>query len=178
MKIKKLILISVFVCVALIVSLLESYVPIPIPNVRLGLSNVIVINAILLFRFRDTFFVVFLKSLLLVIILGNPVSFLYNFFAGFISLSVMYFFYRYFSKIFSIIGISVLGSIFHVLVQILISALLLDTFSVFNFLSILEILAVFTGIIVGIISNYLYKILRSNYAVSYTHLTLPTICSV
>lgn len=163
MKIKKLILISVFVCVALIVSLLESYIPIPIPNVRLGLSNVIVINAILLFRFRDTFFVVFLKSLLLVIILGNPVSFLYNFFAGFISLSVMYFFYRYFSKIFSIIGISVLGSIFHVLVQILISALLLDTFSVFNFLSILEILAVFTGIIVGIISNYLYKILRSNY---------------
>lgn len=163
MKIKKLILISVFVCVALIVSLLESYVPIPIPNVRLGLSNVIVINAILLFRFRDTFFVVFLKSLLLVIILGNPVSFLYNFFAGFVSLSVMYFFYRYFSKIFSIIGISVLGSIFHVLVQILISALLLDTFSVFNFLSILEILAVFTGIIVGIISNYLYKILRSNY---------------
>lgn len=163
MKIKKLILISVFVCVALIVSLLESYVPIPIPNVRLGLSNVIVINAILLFRFRDTFFVVFLKSLLLVIILGNPVSFLYNFFAGFISLSVMYFFYRYFSKIFSIIGISVLGSIFHVLIQILISALLLDTFSVFNFLSILEILAVFTGIIVGIISNYLYKILRSNY---------------
>lgn len=163
MKIKKLILISVFVCVALIISLLESYVPIPIPNVRLGLSNVIVINAILLFRFRDTFFVVFLKSLLLVIILGNPVSFLYNFFAGFISLSVMYFFYRYFSKIFSIIGISVLGSIFHVLVQILISALLLDTFSVFNFLSILEILAVFTGIIVGIISNYLYKILRSNY---------------
>lgn len=163
MKIKKLILISVFVCVALIVSLLESYVPIPIPNVRLGLSNVIVINAILLFRFRDTFFVVFLKSLLLVIILGNPVSFLYNFFAGFISLSVMYFFYRYFSKIFSIIGISVLGSIFHVLVQILISALLLDTFSVFNFLYILEILAVFTGIIVGIISNYLYKILRSNY---------------
>lgn len=163
MKIKKLILISVFVCVALIVSLLESYVPIPIPNVRLGLSNVIVINAILLFRFRDTFFVVFLKSLLLVIILGNPVSFLYNFFAGFISLSVMYFFYRYFSKIFSIIGISVLGSIFHVFVQILISALLLDTFSVFNFLSILEILAVFTGIIVGIISNYLYKILRSNY---------------
>lgn len=163
MKIKKLILISVFVCVALIVSLLESYVPIPIPNVRLGLSNVIIINAILLFRFRDTFFVVFLKSLLLVIILGNPVSFLYNFFAGFISLSVMYFFYRYFSKIFSIIGISVLGSIFHILVQILISALLLDTFSVFNFLSILEILAVFTGIIVGIISNYLYKILRSNY---------------
>lgn len=163
MKIKKIILISVFVCVALIVSLLESYVPIPIPNVRLGLSNVIVINAILLFRFRDTFFVVFLKSLLLVIILGNPVSFLYNFFAGFVSLSVMYFFYRYFSKIFSIIGISVLGSIFHVLVQILISALLLDTFSVFNFLSILEILAVFTGIIVGIISNYLYKILRSNY---------------
>lgn len=163
MKIKKIILISVFVCVALIVSLLESYVPIPIPNVRLGLSNVIVINAILLFRFRDTFFVVFLKSLLLVIILGNPVSFLYNFFAGFVSLSVMYFFYRYFSKIFSIIGISVLGSIFHVLIQILISALLLDTFSVFNFLSILEILAVFTGIIVGIISNYLYKILRSNY---------------
>ena len=44
MKAKKVILISLFVSVALIVSLLEYYIPIPIPNVRLGLSNIIIIN--------------------------------------------------------------------------------------------------------------------------------------
>ena len=49
MKAKKVILISLFVSVALIVSLLEYYIPIPIPNVRLGLSNNYKFN--LTFRF-------------------------------------------------------------------------------------------------------------------------------
>ena len=59
MSAKKTMLISLFVSVALIVSLLEYYIPIPIPNVRLGLSNVIIINAILIFGFKETFFISF-----------------------------------------------------------------------------------------------------------------------
>ena len=80
MKAKKVVLISLFVSVALIVSLLEYYIPIPIPNVRLGLSNIIIINSILLFSFKEAFFISFLKAILLVIILGNPIIFIYNFY--------------------------------------------------------------------------------------------------
>ena len=98
MKAKKVILISLFVSVALIVSLLEYYIPIPIPNVRLGLSNIIIINSILLFGFKETFFISFLKAILLVIILGNPISFIYNFSAGFTSIVTMYILNKFCSK--------------------------------------------------------------------------------
>lgn len=163
MDTKKTIFISLFVSLSLVVSLLESYIPLPIPNVRLGLSNVIIINAMLLFGFRDSFFIAFLKAVLLVLILGNPISFIYNFSAGFVSLVVMYFSNKYFKNIFSLVGISVLGSVFHIIVQISISAILLNTFAIYNFVSILEIVGVFTGILVGVISNYLYRNLRGIY---------------
>lgn len=163
MKAKKVILISLFVSVALIVSLLEYYIPIPIPNVRLGLSNIIIINSILLFGFKETFFISFLKAILLVIILGNPISFIYNFSAGFISIVTMYILNKFCSKYLSLIGISVLGSVSHVMVQILVSMVLLNTRTLINFIPFLGIIGVFTGILVGIISNYMYKILRGNY---------------
>ena len=163
MKAKKVILISLFVSVALIVSLLEYYIPIPIPNVRLGLSNIIIINSILLFGFKETFFISFLKAILLVIILGNPISFIYNFSAGFTSFVTMYILNKFCSKYLSLIGISVLGSVSHVMVQILVSMVLLNTRTLINFIPFLGIIGVFTGILVGIISNYMYKILRGNY---------------
>lgn len=163
MKAKKVILISLFVSVALIVSLLEYYIPIPIPNVRLGLSNIIIINSILLFGFKETFFISFLKAILLVIILGNPISFIYNFSSGFTSIVTMYILNKFCSKYLSLIGISVLGSVSHVMVQILVSMVLLNTRTLINFIPFLGIIGVFTGILVGIISNYMYKILRGNY---------------
>lgn len=163
MKAKKVILISLFVSVALIVSLLEYYIPIPIPNVRLGLSNIIIINSILLFGFKETFFISFLKAILLVIILGNPISFIYNFSAGFTSIVTMYILNKFCSKYLSLIGISVFGSVSHVMVQILVSMVLLNTRTLINFIPFLGIIGVFTGILVGIISNYMYKILRGNY---------------
>ena len=161
MKAKKVILL--FVSVALIVSLLEYYIPIPIPNVRLGLSNIIIINSILLFGFKETFFISFLKAILLVIILGNPISFIYNFSAGFTSIVTMYILNKFCSKYLSLIGISVFGSVSHVMVQILVSMVLLNTRTLINFIPFLGIIGVFTGILVGIISNYMYKILRGNY---------------
>ena len=163
MKAKKVILISLFVSVALIVSLLEYYIPIPIPNVRLGLSNIIIINSILLFGFKETFFISFLKAILLVIILGNTISFIYNFSEGFTSIVNMYILNKFCSKYLSLIGISVLGSVSHVMVQILVSMVLLNTRTLINFIPFLGIIGVFTGILVGIISNYMYKILRGNY---------------
>ncbi|WP_311525928.1 Gx transporter family protein [uncultured Parvimonas sp.] len=163
MSAKKTMLISLFVCVALIVSLLEYYIPIPIPNVRLGLSNVIIINAILIFGFKETFFISFLKAILLVIILGNPISFIYNFSAGFASIVVMYIVNKFCSKFLSLVGVSVLGSVSHIMVQILISMILLNTKTLVNFIPFLGIIGIFTGILVGILANYMYKILRGNY---------------
>ncbi|MDD7765313.1 MAG: Gx transporter family protein [Peptoniphilaceae bacterium] len=163
MKTKKIILMSLLLSVALVISLLEFYIPIPIPNVRLGLSNVVIINSLLIFGFKDSMYISLLKSLLLVIILANPISFLYNFIASLFSITIMFLLQKYFNRIFSLVGISVAGSVIYIFIQIVISVILLNTYLLFTFVPLLCSIGVFTGIIVGVVSTYMNRILRGIY---------------
>ncbi len=163
MKTKKIILMSLLLSVALVISLLEFYIPIPVPNVRLGLSNVVIINSLLIFGFKDSMYISLLKSLLLVIILANPISFLYNFIASLFSITIMFLLQKYFNRIFSLVGISVAGSVIYIFIQIVISVILLNTYLLFAFVPLLCSIGVFTGIIVGVVSTYMNRILRGIY---------------
>ena len=49
------------------------------------------------------------------------------------------------------------------MVQILVSMILLNTKTLVNFIPFLGMIGIFTGILVGVISNYMYKILRGYY---------------
>lgn len=157
-------LISILVSIALVVSLLESYIPIPIPGVKLGISNIVIINAMLLLGFRYSILIALVKSLILIILVGSPISFFYSFFGAFSSILIMSFAKKYLNHIFSIVGISVLGSVFHVFTQIFVASVFLNTFVVFYYFPLIGIAAVFTGVIVGLVSIRLYNILRSIYA--------------
>lgn len=163
MRAKRITLIAILVAIALVVSLLESYIPIPIPGVKIGISNIVLINGILLLGFRDSILIALLKSLLLVIILSSPTSFFYSFFGGVVSVTVMYLVNRYLDKIFSLVGVSVIGSNFHILSQIVVASVFLNTRVVFLYFPILGLVGVFTGILVGLISIRVYGILRGVY---------------
>ena len=76
---------------------------------------------------------------------------------------VMYLVNKFFNKYLSLIGISVLGSITYIIIQILVSMVLLNSITLINFIPLLGIIGICTGILVGIISNYMYKLLRGNY---------------
>lgn len=75
----------------------------------------------------------------------------------------MYVLNKFCSKFLSLIGISVLGSVSHVMVQILVSMVLLNSRTLVNFIPILGMIGIFTGILVGVISNFMYKIVRGYY---------------
>ena len=52
----------------------------------------------------------------------------------------------------SVIGVSVIGSISHIIGQVIIASILLNTSSVFTLLPLLIIFSCITGVIIGIIS--------------------------
>ena len=60
-------------------------------------------------------------------------------------------------KRFSIIGVSVIGSIFHVSGQILIAMLYLGTAYIVLYLPIIAISAIITGVFVGIVTQLIIK---------------------
>ena len=97
---KHFVLLGLFTTIALVLSLFESTIGfvIPIPGAKVGFSNIILLSVLILFQLKDALFVASLKSLLLVLLVGQPSSFIYSFTAGISSTIIMYFALRIFKE--------------------------------------------------------------------------------
>ena len=152
MKNKFITFTALAVALALVLGYVEHLIPlpIPIPGVKLGLSNLAVLF-VLYYDRRAAWVVMFLKVLLSALLFSGMSTFLFSCAGGILSLGIMH--ALYVSKKFSIIGVSIMGGVFHNLGQILAAALILHTINVFYYLPFLIIAGMATGCIIGIISK-------------------------
>lgn len=159
--------IPILTAVALVVSLIESMIPLPIvmPGAKLGLSNIVILTCLIVFGFRDSLVIGILKSFLLMLITGAVISFFYSLAGAVSSLVVMYLVNKYLRKYFSLIGVSLFGAFTHNLSQVLVCTIMLNNLRILVYLPILVFLSIFTGVFVGLTSNYLSNALskQKNY---------------
>lgn len=160
---KKLVLISLLGSLGAIIGLFEQMMPLPfmVPGFRLGFSNIVVLVGLISFGYKSGFVISLLKSILLMLLSGNVSSFIYSFSGAFLSACAMIMGLKFGEKIFSLIGISILGSSFHNIAQVAVSSIILNNIMMFSYLSILLIIGIFTGFFVGLSSNYICKNLES-----------------
>lgn len=162
---RKLVFTSLLVAMALAVSLIESMIPVPFiaPGAKLGLSNVVILVSLLVFDFKTAFTVSLLKSFLLMLVAGFGPSFLYSFAGAFLSTIMMGLAFKLTPKIFSEIGVSIIGAVSHSLAQIFVASLLLGNIMIFTYFPILTLVSIITGYFVGLtayyVSNQLKKII-------------------
>lgn len=163
-KLNKNIFLSILVSIGLGLSVLESSIPLPIaiPGARLGLSNMVVLVTLVVFGFKEGIIVSALKSIVLMLITGSVSSFIYSFSGAIVSCIAMYLVYRYFSSIFSLIGVSIFGALFHNFTQVSIASLMMNNIRIYTYLPFLMLLSLFTGYFVGLSSIYIIKNLRKN----------------
>lgn len=155
-KTKRYIFLSLLTSAALILSIIEGMIPLPYiaPGAKLGLSNIIIMTTIVVFGFKDALLVVIIRSILLMLIATNPITFMYSISSGIISTIVMSLSYKYLGKIFSLIGISVLGAMAHNTTQVTVAAILFSTINLYYYLPILSLVSIFTGCFVGYTSIF------------------------
>ena len=152
MKIQKMALLSVLTAGAIIIAIIESFIPsIWIPGVKLGLANIVILVILYEIGIIEAVFVDLLRVFLVGLLRGTFLSmgFLMSLTGAVLSLGVMILFYLIIKR-FSIIAVSVMGSLFHITGQILIAFIFLETSAVFYYLPIIAISAIITGILVGI----------------------------
>jgi heptaprenyl diphosphate synthase len=145
----------ILICNAVVLSYLESFIPIPIPvlGVKLGLANIITIIAIIYLNLKDVYMIVILRCLVMALISKGLMMLVFSISAGLISATLMWVLYKKLNKIFSIAGISISGAVTHNIVQIIIASFLMKENLVFYYLPILLIAAIITGFINGKIAN-------------------------
>lgn len=160
MELKKVIRLSMLVSLSVVISIIESYIPIlnsVVPGLRLGLSNIIIIFVLYKYGFKDSLYVsivrVFLVGLLRTGIFS--ISFFFSISGALFSIIFMYLFKKI--KIFSVVGVSIVGSITHSIGQILIAIFMLKNENIIYYLPYLLAFSIPTGVITGLISNKILK---------------------
>ncbi len=159
---RKIVLLAILVAQALILSIIESALPIPqiAQGVKLGLANIVTMITIVLLGPREAFVVVAVRCLLASFFGGGPIVFFFSISGGILSTVVMVILYKTMSRVLSIIGISIAGAVAHNIGQIIAAALVMRELAVAAYLPILLVSGIIMGCFVGICSNLLVKALR------------------
>ncbi|MCX8129001.1 MAG: Gx transporter family protein [Clostridia bacterium] len=165
---KKLVLLAIMVSQALVLSLVESWIPVPtfVYGIKLGLANIVTLVVIVFFGFKDALLVVLVRCALAALFGGGFVVFLFSITGGILSTIVMSFLFKKLSKVFSLIGISIAGAVTHNLGQIIIAILVMKTLSVAAYLPVLLVSGVVMGCFVGLCSSFLCTVLRRNNVIN------------
>ncbi|OJV65692.1 MAG: heptaprenyl diphosphate synthase [Clostridiales bacterium 38-18] len=163
-KTRMLVFISVLVAQGMILSFIETMLPIPFiaPGAKLGLANIVTLAAIYLLTFKQASAVVLLRVLLTAVTFGSLSSFLYSLSGGVLSLLIMAGILKVFKGEISLMGVSVAGAVAHNIGQLVVATIMIHNVLIFTYLPILLIVAIPTGIFVGIVAriliNYLEKV--------------------
>ena len=154
MNVHKIALLGVLTAITIVVAIAESFIPsVGIPGVKLGLANIVVLITLYELGIVEAIIVNLSRVLVVGLVRGTFLSmgFLMSLTGAVLSLGIMILFYLLIKK-FSIIGVSVIGSIFHIFGQILIAMLFLGTAYILYYLPIIAISAIITGVFVGIVA--------------------------
>ncbi len=152
---RKLVLLALFIALASILRIVESWLPLPTQfgYIRLGLANIITLTVLYLFTFKDALTVLLGRVLLVGILfigLGSS-GFLIGFAGSLLSLILMYLVKK--TSLFSIYGVSIIGAIAHNIGQVLMASVIMNIFAPLNIISMFLLLAIPTGILTGYIAN-------------------------
>ena len=155
MKVQKMALLGVLTAAAIVIAILESFIPsVGIPGVKMGLANIVILIILYELGIWEAVVVNLLRVLVVSLVRGTFLSmgFLMSLTGAALSLGIMILFYLLIKK-FSIIGVSVIGSLFHVAGQILIAMIYLGSAYIFLYLPVIALSAIITGVFVGIVAK-------------------------
>ncbi len=141
---------GVFTALALILSYIESLIPIHfgIPGAKLGLANLIIVIVLYRTGWRDALLLSVVRIVLSGFIFGNLFAVVYSLAGGILSLAVMALLKK--SGAFSVVGVSLAGGVCHNLGQLTVAMIVVETYQVGYYFPMLLIAGMATGTVIGI----------------------------
>lgn len=162
---KKFTRLSLLLALSVALNIIESFLPFfngIIPGLKLGLANIVTIFVLYEFGLKDAFYVGILRVFLVGILRTGIFSptFFFSMLGAIFSITAMFIGKKILHL--SIMGVSVLGSIFHSIGQVCMAILLLQMKTMIYYLPWLLLFSIPTGILVGIACKPLMKYYEEN----------------
>ncbi len=153
MDYKKIPYYGLFAALAILMGYVEMLipVPVPIPGVKLGLANVIIIIMMYFMDVKSAFFVSLIRVVLSGLLFAGFAGLLYSLSGAMLSFVVMALLKE--TDKFSIVGVSIAGGVFHNVGQIIVAALAVENVKMAYYLPFLLVSGVVTGMLIGIVAK-------------------------
>lgn len=162
---KKMITISLFISMAIILSYVERLIPTPflVAGAKLGLTNIITITTLVLLDRKSSFLVLVMRIVLVSILFAGFSGFLYSMTGGLMSYIGMTLMLKADLKDVTLVGVSVIGAVLHSLGQVLVAMILFANSALLLYLPAVLLTSLITGIFIGLVSNHLTeRLLKAN----------------
>ena len=152
LRTKKLALSAILAALAMILSYVEAMVhmPVPIPGIKLGLANLVILLAIYRLGFKYALAINCIRIFVTGLLFTGVFGILYSLAGGLLSLLVMYLLYR--TEIFSMVGVSMAGGVAHNLGQLLTACLIMSNIRLMSYFAVLLFAGIGSGILMGIVA--------------------------
>ncbi len=152
---KKIAICGLLVATAIVLNFVEKLIPFgtSVYGVKIGLANIVVLFALFKLPLLDSFAICLFKILICGLSFGGPVYLVYSLCGGLLSFCVM----LLLKNKLKLITVSILGSVFFNIGQVLCACFMLSSFAILSYLPVLVITGVVTGALIGIISNIAVK---------------------
>lgn len=164
MNVKTLARMALLSSVMLVLSYLERMIPAAsaIPGIRLGLANTVLLYAIYLMRPKMAWGLMAIKVLIAGLVYLNGLAMAFSLGGGLLSLTVMFLAKR--AKGLSIVGVSILGAVFHIAGQLIAASLVVNIRpeALMATLPLYMALSAVTGLITGIAAKYVNAALEKS----------------
>ena len=154
-KTKLLVLTALLFAIALVLSIIEDSLPplpIAVPGVKFGLSNIAVMYALFFLGKGNAFSLAILKALFVLFTRGAIAGIL-SLFGGILSIIIMILLLFFFKEKISYLVISIFGAVFHNIGQFLVITFIYADLNIWSYLPVLLI----SGLIAGIVTATLLK---------------------
>ena len=148
---------AMFAALALIFSYIEVLIPlpVPIPGIKLGIANLVVLIAIYRLGFKHAFVINMVRILIAGLLFSGVFGMIYSLAGGILSIVVMYLLYR--TGLFSMIGVSMAGGVCHNLGQLLTACVLLSNTAIMSYFPVLLFSGLISGIAIGLLAYVIEK---------------------
>lgn len=160
--VKKMTLFANLLAIAIILNVLESFITIiPVPGAKIGLANIVTLMILVMYGPKESIYFVILRVFLVAILTGKLLNVIfYMSMAGglFASIGMAAIFK---SQFFSMIGVSVIGSVAHTIGQILMAMIILSTVTVVSYVPSMLLFSVPAGVVTGMISIRFIRAIKS-----------------
>lgn len=153
-RIRNIVLTGILFAVAIVLSIAENSLQLPfiVPGVKFGLSNIVVMFSLFFLGKNKAFLLVLLKAMFVFITRGSVAGIL-SLFGGLLSVGIMILCLIVFKDKISYLMISIAGSVFHNLGQLIAISLIYTNILLWFYLPVLLISGILAGIVTSTLLN-------------------------